>query len=402
MSFILTSLGSYDASTVKLCILNQFLSEGSETGSGSAGTKSNSDVEFTLENLWKILQNPAICAANLHMKDIEIQLRELNMIDMSTLLVDLTHSIRTTNFLTDILIISKRAKNTRIICCSTPNSATFLSEAEMTNGMLSDLMIGVPVDVQYGSTTETHMCRAGALVFSPSSEKDCSLSSTTHSCLRAVASVQRSCNAPCFIDLRNATDSMPSILSTLSASGANMSQIVLHGTYLSLRNVREFLEILLTYPCCICIDNFGDVSRPLAGLPPPSDYELVEVVLLLLKSGISDSRIILSVAMNYRIQLTQYGGPGYGHTIQSVVPRLLSTGLSQDTVHALVAGNMVRVLSWYVPPPPAVICVPTFTCALCGKSIEAGKQFEKLTFVYCSSNCISNHRKAGWKQEHRG
>jgi len=262
--------------------------------------------------------------------------------------------------------------------------------------MLHEVMLGVSVDVQVGANLESYVVKAGALVYSLQSELVSSLSLKARTCLRALGLVHKSCDAPLFIEIDN-FDIIPTIFSTFSETGGNLSRVILYGAELNRRNVDNWIQVLLTYPCCLCIDSFGDVLRPLLKPPPPQDHELVQILHLMITSGVPSSQLMLSVSMKYRIQLTQYGGPGYAHILSNVVPLLIDSGCTCETVHALVAGNMLRVLSWYTPPEAVVLPVLTFQCSWCSHVIEAGKQFEKLTFVYCSPACISNHRRAGWK-----
>jgi phosphotriesterase-related protein len=47
-----------------------------------------------------------------------------------------------------------------------------------------------------------------------------------------------------------------------------------------------------------------------------------------------------------KIKLTRWGGHGYAHILENIVPRLLRKGLSREQIDMLLVENPKRFLAW--------------------------------------------------------
>lgn len=130
----------------------------------------------------------------------------------------------------------------------------------------------------------------------------------------------------------------------------------------------------------------------------PSDGDGAALVARLCRQGFG-AQLLLSPGVACRIQLSKYGGHGYGHVRQGVVPQLRRRGVGEADVRAMLRENIVRLLGWWTPPPPVERPVEMGTCSWCGKAFELreNEYFHKFSFVYCRSKCLSKHGDTGWK-----
>lgn len=86
-------------------------------------------------------------------------------------------------------------------------------------------------------------------------------------------------------------------------------------------------------------DSFGiDWYFPGSDHQGRSDAQQLEGVLRLLEAGYA-RQLLLSSDVFLKMQLQQYGGFGYGHVIENILPRLRRAGVSEDVVHALMVEN---------------------------------------------------------------
>lgn len=80
----------------------------------------------------------------------------------------------------------------------------------------------------------------------------------------------------------------------------------------------------------------------------PSDTRRLDAVLELLDAG-QGSRLLFSHDVCYKIQRRRYGGYGYAHVPENVVPMLRSRGVSQERIDDVLVENPRRVLTFDEP-----------------------------------------------------
>ena len=76
----------------------------------------------------------------------------------------------------------------------------------------------------------------------------------------------------------------------------------------------------------------------------PSDAERIRRVKALVDSGCGD-RLLISHDIVCRTDLSSYGGHGYGHILDHVVPKMRDRGFNEDTIDRLLKDNPRRWLS---------------------------------------------------------
>jgi phosphotriesterase-related protein len=80
----------------------------------------------------------------------------------------------------------------------------------------------------------------------------------------------------------------------------------------------------------------------------PSDHWRAETVRDLMVDGHTD-RLLFSHDVHMKIQRTRYGGFGYGHINENVVPMLLARGLTRADIETVLVENPRRLLTFREP-----------------------------------------------------
>ncbi len=70
----------------------------------------------------------------------------------------------------------------------------------------------------------------------------------------------------------------------------------------------------------------------------PSDAQRVQKIKLLVDSGFT-SQILISHDIVCRHEFVRYGGHGYAHILEHVVPKMVERGISRDTVTNILTLN---------------------------------------------------------------
>ena len=97
--------------------------------------------------------------------------------------------------------------------------------------------------------------------------------------------------------------------------------------------------------CYLEWDLFGnEVSYyPLSDLAMPSDAQRIDFIVEVVAQGYGE-RIVIAHDVCQKIRLVRYGGHGYGHIVENIVPRMRRR-LSWSEVDAIVVENPARILT---------------------------------------------------------
>lgn len=82
----------------------------------------------------------------------------------------------------------------------------------------------------------------------------------------------------------------------------------------------------------------------------PSDHWRAETVLDLFDDGHAN-RLLFSHDVHMKIQRTRYGGFGYAHLLENVVPMLLARGLTRADIETVLVENPRRLFTFREPEP---------------------------------------------------
>lgn len=128
----------------------------------------------------------------------------------------------------------------------------------------------------------------------------------------------------------------------------------------------------------------------------PSIEEIARSVARLLQQNKAyASRIVFGHAHRFKTQLARYGGFGCARVLEDLVPRLRRLpGISEMSLRCMLVDNPANLLASYRPPKPKRTHVTSWRCAQCARLFDdADEQFTRMSFVYCSIECLQAHRK---------
>lgn len=133
-------------------------------------------------------------------------------------------------------------------------------------------------------------------------------------------------------------------LDTLVAAGADPRRVVLGHVSTAIDRPRE-LRALLDRGTVLGFDLFGfDHSLLGPGRWPPSDRDVATAIVKLLRAGYRDS-IVLGQDVGVRTRLRRWGGWGYAHLLEHVVPLLRELGAGDGDVDAILIHTPARLLT---------------------------------------------------------
>jgi phosphotriesterase-related protein len=94
------------------------------------------------------------------------------------------------------------------------------------------------------------------------------------------------------------------------------------------------------------LDLFGYEAGyyPFADIDLPNDTQRIDYLLGLRDRGYLD-RLLISSDIVQKVRLKRYGGEGYEHILENVVPLMRRKGLSEDDIAAITTRNPARILA---------------------------------------------------------
>lgn len=106
----------------------------------------------------------------------------------------------------------------------------------------------------------------------------------------------------------------------------------------------EYQKSLLDRGVTVSYDQFGGeeyfYSR---GDAYPPDKLRVDGVVALIEAGYA-GQIVLSDEVAFKCNYLQFGGHGYGHLLENILPEFRSRGVTEEQIHAMMVENPRRLL----------------------------------------------------------
>ena len=164
--------------------------------------------------------------------------------------------------------------------------------------------------------------------------------------VRAAARAQRETGAPILIHPGRNERAPFEILDLLADAGGDVSRTIMSHLDRTIDDVDVLLE-LAQRGSYLEYDLFGlEVSYyPLSDLEMPSDAQRMDYIQRLIAEGHRD-RIVVAQDICSKHRLVTYGGHGYGHILEKIVPRMRKRGIAEEDIHAIVIDNPARVLAF--------------------------------------------------------
>ena len=207
------------------------------------------------------------------------------------------------------------------------------SEDEIANQIVEEIRLGV-------GTTRV---KAGII-----GEIGCSwpLAPNERKVLRASAIAQEETGASILIHPGRNPQAPLQILEILEEAGGDVSRTIMGHLDRTITSNVDLLDIAQS-GCALEYDLFGwEVSYyPLADLDMPSDAQRLDFIELLLSEGYED-KIVVAQDIFAKHRTVKYGGHGYGHIIQNIVPRMRARGFSDRQVRSIMIENPAKLLAF--------------------------------------------------------
>ena len=143
---------------------------------------------------------------------------------------------------------------------------------------------------------------------------------------------------------RNVAAPMDAIRTVVSAGGDPKRTIVCHLDR-TLFDINDYLELAKT-GCYLEFDLFGWETRhyPLSEIDMPNDAVRVDNIMQLVNAG-HINQILVSHDVDSKLRLRVYGGEGYQHILENVVPVMRRKGLNESQVSHILIENPRRALT---------------------------------------------------------
>jgi phosphotriesterase-related protein len=167
--------------------------------------------------------------------------------------------------------------------------------------------------------------------------------------LRAAARAQRLTGAPLLIHPgRDPSAPLETVRVVIEAGGDPERTIVGHIDR-TLFELTQMVELAQT-GCYLEFDLFGQESSyySLAPIDMPNDAGRIEHLQGLIAEGFGE-RLLVAQDICRKTSLVRYGGDGYGHILENVVPVMRRKGMAEEQIQTILVGNPARILEFVEP-----------------------------------------------------
>ena len=164
--------------------------------------------------------------------------------------------------------------------------------------------------------------------------------------LRASAIAQSKTGASIVIHPGRDVQAPFDIINILADSGADISRVVMSHIGRTYADV-ELVIKLARLGCYLSYDQFGWENSYFSygAMDFPSDAMRIGYIKRIVDAGFVN-QIVIGQDIACKHLLQKYGGYGYAHLIDNVIPRLVSAGLTQDQVDIITKTNPANVLTF--------------------------------------------------------
>ena len=137
------------------------------------------------------------------------------------------------------------------------------------------------------------------------------------------------------------------IVAELKELGADLTRTVICHIERTIFDWNKLLELAST-GCYLEYDLFGHECSHYPFLPTrymPSDAQRIEQIAWLVGEGMVE-HIVLAHDVCSKHRLARYGGHGFDHILENIVPRMRLQGITEEQVHTMLVENPKRVLTF--------------------------------------------------------
>jgi len=298
------------------------------------------EAEPTLENLWWMRQHPNSNRPLLSLDDVDIAVRELDAYAElgGRTVVDLS-CVGLGGQPEQLTVVSRRTGLNLVLGAGFYVAASLSPEIrratvdELAERIIRDVTEGVgDTGVRAGVIGEIGMSHP----LDPVEERSLRAAARASLATGAAISIHTAAHAV-------EVDSALVAADILREEGADLSRVIMGHMDTTLHRP-DYHRRVLDLGCYVEFDLFGhEFFESENDFISPGDYAKTKAVSRLITEGYA-SQILLSHDCCYKIQLRTWGGYGYAHLLQNILPRFVLEGVPEPVVRGMMTENPARVL----------------------------------------------------------
>ena len=135
------------------------------------------------------------------------------------------------------------------------------------------------------------------------------------------------------------------ILDLISGAGGDLNRVVMGHLDRTIHDLKTVVE-LAESGCYLEYDLFGWETSfyPLSSLDMLSDAQRIKFIVQLIDNGYV-SKIVLAHDICFKTAITKYGGHGFAHILENIVPRMKEKGINQNEIDQMLIENPKKLLT---------------------------------------------------------
>lgn len=171
-----------------------------------------------------------------------------------------------------------------------------------------------------------------------------------HKSLRVAAQAHRESGLPISIHVQ-AVPTIPgftdepnglAVLDLLEERGVRPDKVIISHTDAKIH--LDYMKAIMDRGAYAEFDHFGkEFYIDSADFRMDSDLERVEALVELVKTG-CEKRILISQDVCFKTELVGYGGWGYAHILNNIVPMMVKRDISRESIHTIMVSNPADLL----------------------------------------------------------
>ncbi len=165
--------------------------------------------------------------------------------------------------------------------------------------------------------------------------------------LRGGARAQRATGAALTVHPGRLEESPLRILHILDKAGADITRVIIEHLDRTAYSFESMVEMARS-GCYLEFDCFsmeGYYPRRYGVFDMPNDAMRVNYIIRLIDKGYLN-QILVSTDTCMKARLVSYGGPGYAHIPDNVIPWMRAKGMPEDVIHTITVENPRRILTF--------------------------------------------------------
>lgn len=164
--------------------------------------------------------------------------------------------------------------------------------------------------------------------------------------LRAAARAQVRTGAPLLIHPGRHPAAPLHAMNIVQEAGGDPERTIMSHIDRTLFSLDAMVELART-GCYVEFDLFGQEFSyyPLAPIDMPNDAMRIDYLRGLIAAGYRD-KLVIAQDICHKVHLTKYGGEGYSHILENVVPIMRRKGMTDDDIDAILVHNPARILAF--------------------------------------------------------